>query len=78
MTAEHTCHAKGCQVRTKPKMLMCLRHWRMVPRAIQAEVWDAYVPGQEISKTPTREYLAVARKAIDHVAQMEANIAMGM
>lgn len=68
---DHTCHAKGCKVEVPPKMLMCRRHWRMVPRAMQAEVWAVYVPGQEISKTPTREYLKVARKVIDHVAEQE-------
>lgn len=68
---DHTCHAKGCQVRTQPKMLMCLRHWRMVPKAMQQEVWGVYVPGQEVRKDPSGEYLRVVRKVIDHVAELD-------
>jgi hypothetical protein len=38
---------------------------------MQAEIWTVYVPGQEIDKTPTGEYLTVARKVIDYVAEKE-------
>jgi hypothetical protein len=34
----HTCHAINCEVSVPPKMFMCLRHWRMVPRPLQREV----------------------------------------
>ncbi len=52
-------------------MLMCLAHWRMVPKDIQRAVWLEYRPGQEITKTPTARYLEVMRKAIDAVAKKE-------
>lgn len=67
----HLCHAVGCKVNVPPKMLMCLRHWRMVPKALQAQVWATYRPGQEIDKRPTQEYLTASNAAIDAVAKKE-------
>ena len=67
----HTCHAEGCNVRVPPKLLMCRRHWFMVPPMLRREVWRLYRPGQERDKNPTREYLVAARESIDAVAQLE-------
>ena len=71
--SQHLCHARGCRVAVPPKLLMCLRHWRMVPKALQAEVWRTYRPGQEIDKDPSAEYMVAQRAAIDAVAAGEAN-----
>ena len=71
MTA-HLCHAKGCPTGVPPKMLMCLKHWRLVPRSLQARVWEHYRHGQEIDKSPTEAYLTAANAAIDAVAKAEA------
>ena len=68
---EHLCHAKDCDEEVPPRMLMCYPHWRMVPKKLQAAVWDAYVPGQEIRKTPSRSYVKAAQEAIDAVAEKE-------
>lgn len=68
---DHRCHAEACPVAVPPSMLMCRRHWRMVPKALQAEVWAHYVPGQEIRKDPTDTYLAAAQAAIEAVATRE-------
>lgn len=67
----HLCHAVGCKVAVPPKLLMCLRHWRMVPKALQAEVWRTYRPGQEIDKRPSSEYMTASNAAIDAVAKKE-------
>jgi hypothetical protein len=67
----HLCHAKDCTARVPPRMFMCLRHWRMVPVALQRRVWATYVPGQELRKDPTPGYIEAARAAIDAVAQQE-------
>lgn len=67
----HVCHATRCNVKVPPKMLMCLKHWKMVPRALQREVWAAYVPGQEIRKDPTDQYLEVQRRAVEAVERRE-------
>lgn len=69
---QHRCHAKNCTVAVPPKLLMCLRHWRMVPREIQSRVWKHYRPGQERDKNPTTEYLQVMNEAIDAVAARES------
>jgi len=68
---EHHCHARGCQTPVPPRLLMCGRHWRMVPKPLQRAVWRKYRPGQEVDKTPTREYLDTAIAAINAVAQQE-------
>lgn len=68
---EHLCHALGCRVRTAPKLLMCRHHWGMVPKTLQTRVWATYVPGQEITKIPSAEYLDAAMAAINAVAELE-------
>lgn len=67
----HTCHAIGCDREVPPRLLMCARHWRMVPTPLQAKVWVHYVPGQEVRKDPTRAYLEAASAAIKAVAERE-------
>lgn len=67
----HMCHAKGCKKPIPPKLLFCLRHWRMVPADLQKAVWATYRKGQEIDKKPSQEYLEIARAAIDAVATKE-------
>lgn len=70
----HRCHASGCGKAVPPNLLMCLKHWRMVPRAEQREVWRTYRRGQEIDKRPSPEYLAAATAAIQAVAEREARM----
>lgn len=67
----HTCHAENCTVPVPPKMLMCRRHWYMVPVALRRAVWAEYRPGQEIDKRPSADYMAVQRAAIEAVAEKE-------
>lgn len=70
----HVCHAKNCITPVPPRLLMCGRHWRMVPYGLKLQVWATYQPGQE--RLPCRvevseEYLDAAREAIDAVAAKE-------
>lgn len=68
----HVCHAKGCDTPVPRRLLMCPRHWRMVPRVMQREIWRLYVPGQENDRTKvTADYLAFTRKVIDFVYRSE-------
>ena len=67
----HHCHAIGCETPVPPRLLMCSKHWFMVPKALQNAVWRYYVPGQEIRKDPTPEYLEVMQEAINAVAVRE-------
>lgn len=67
----HVCHADGCNVPVPPSMLMCKKHWYMVPKDIRDAVWREYVPGQEVSKTPSENYMRAYRKAVNAVAAKE-------
>lgn len=71
---DHLCHALRCHSPVDPARLMCLRHWRMVPRDLQRAVWAAYVPGQERRKDPSRAYLTAARAAIQAVSRKERQL----
>lgn len=69
---EAVCHARGCKVACKPEMLMCLRHWCMVPGPLQAEVWNHYRPGQCDDMQPSEAWFAAADAAIRAVFEKEA------
>lgn len=72
MSAHH-CHAAGCKTPCKPEMLMCLKHWRMVPREIQKRVWATYVSGQcNLDPAPSAAWHAAADAAIVAVRAKEA------
>lgn len=70
----HGCHAIGCEKAVPPKMLFCLKHWRMVDADIQRLVWATYVPGQESRKDPTVRYLIVQSMAVAWVAGREGKL----
>ena len=55
-------------------MLMCLKHWRMVPKKFQDDVWKHYVSGQEIRKDPTSDYLKAQQAAVIVVLMKERNL----
>lgn len=59
-TRNHTCHWPGCQKQVPPAMWGCIVHWRKLPQWLRNKVWDAYVPGQEKTLTPSEKYLTVA------------------
>lgn len=68
----HKCHARGCNVPTRPEVLMCFRHWGMVPHTLRSEVWRYYRAGQCDDKQVSREWLNAADAAIEAVAAKEA------
>jgi len=67
----HTCHARGCGVHVPPELLMCLDHWRKVPRSIQRIVWATYRPGQCDDGHPSAGWHRAADAAIGFVARLE-------
>jgi hypothetical protein len=67
----HTCHAIGCTRVVMPELLMCGRHWRMVPRLLQKLVWAHYRPGQCDDKDASKEWVVAANAAIHAVAFKE-------
>lgn len=62
---KHHCHWPGCTVEVPPKMWGCSKHWFRLPKGLRNEVWRTYRPGQEITKTPSAEYLLMAKKVQD-------------
>lgn len=71
----HVCHALRCAEEVPPRLLMCRRHWRKVPRRLQRALQAAYVPGQEARKDPSDEYLRIAGECVRVVADREAAMA---
>ena len=56
----HTCHWTGCKRQVPPKLWGCNNHWYTLPKDLRDRIWATYRPGQEITKTPSDAYLAVA------------------
>lgn len=54
-------------------MLMCKKHWYMVPRALRDRVWETYRPGQERDKSPSSEYMIAHHEAVAAVAKAEGH-----
>ena len=73
-TNKHHCHAHGCEVPIPPAMFMCAPHWFKLPRQLRVAVWSAYVPGQEVRKDPTPEYLAAAEDALGWMLREESHL----
>lgn len=68
----HVCHAEACNTRVVPELLMCRRHWLMVPVPTRRAIIQAYAPGQCYDHSLiTKEWAALAREAIDAVARKE-------
>ncbi len=67
----HKCHAIDCDSHTPPKLFMCRRHWNMVPRAMQTQIWDTYRAGQENDKDVTVDYYIASFRARIKVAELE-------
>lgn len=67
--SRHQCPVSACRKLLPPSKLMCLGHWRMVPRAFQDAVYAAYDQGAGIGS----EELAHAQDAA--IQAVEAKIA---
>lgn len=61
-TRNHHCHWPGCEKQVPPAMWGCIGHWRKLPKYLRDKIWAAYRPGQEITMTPSAEYLKVAEE----------------
>lgn len=74
---QHTCHWPGCTSYVPPAAWGCRRHWYALPQAIRARIWAAFRPGQEDTKTPSREYVEAARAAQDWIAAQQQGTSNG-
>lgn len=59
-TRDHHCHWPGCDKQVPPAIWGCKTHWFRLPSILRAKIWRTYQPGQEVTMTPSAEYLAVA------------------
>jgi hypothetical protein len=66
---KHTCHWPGCKVEVAPKFWGCWAHWRSLPKRFQDRIWKAYRRGQEVTKTPSAEYVQVAKEVQAWIAE---------
>ena len=67
----HHCHWPNCSEHVPPKMWGCRTHWYKLPKKLRDMIWATYVPGQEITKTPSRRYLAAAFLVQEWIASQE-------
>lgn len=58
----HTCHWPGCERQVPPAMWGCRTHWYRLPMTLRNRIWRTYRIDQEDTRTPSREYVAVARE----------------
>lgn len=70
----HKCHAFMCDKPVQPRMLMCKKHWAMVPTNIQVRIKTNFHPDQCSGKIrPSMEWLKASREAINFITKAEGN-----
>jgi len=67
----HTCHWPGCKTQVAPALWGCKKHWFMLPMRLRNRILATYVSGQEITKTPSEEYVAAAKDVQKWIATKE-------
>jgi hypothetical protein len=73
-TRDHHCHWPNCNKQVPPAMWGCKRHWFMIPKRLRDKIWAAYVPGQEKTMNPSREYVAVAKEVQEWIKEYEKSL----
>jgi hypothetical protein len=68
----HFCHWPSCRHQVPARLWGCKKHWFTLPEMIRHRISRAYRQGQEIDKTPSLEYIAVAREAQEWIQKYEA------
>lgn len=67
-TRRHHCHWPGCTRQIPPALFSCRQHWYSLPGDLRAAIWRTYVPGQEVTATPSPAYIAASRAVQDWIA----------
>ena len=64
----NTCPVSICDLTIKLTHVMCLTHWRMVPKPLQVEVWDTWHARQFIgSPDSIKHHESAKQRAVDTV-----------
>lgn len=58
----HRCPISGCSAAVPAKVFMCARHWRMVPKPLQAAIYESYCSTGRLSENH-REAVRVVEAA---------------
>ena len=61
----HECPAEGCTMAVSGSMLMCRKHWYMVPARLRAKVWNAWADGTGAGSKAHQEAILAAVEAVD-------------
>lgn len=75
--SKHKCPVDGCEAQCQQHILMCYRHWKLVPKDLQVSVYRAWgvfrkaEPGAGDSFF-VDSYLKIRQEAIDAVNRIEA------
>ena len=67
-TFHHHCHWPDCDKSVPPAMWGCRQHWFKLPPRLRSRIWATYRPGQEVTKTPSREYMVIAQEVQEWIA----------
>lgn len=57
----HKCHWPGCEVAVLPAVWGCKPHWFALPKRLRDRIWEAYRRWQEVTKSPSPEYITAAQ-----------------
>lgn len=68
-TRTHECHWLGCDAQVPPAIWGCKQHWYMLPKYLRDRIWTTYQVGQEITMSPNRAYVLVARQVQDWIKE---------
>lgn len=69
---DHKCHAFECSRSVERSLLMCKKHWALVPTDIQVRVKTHFRTEQCTGKVrPSHEWLKAAREAINFITKLE-------
>lgn len=61
-----SCPVPGCKLDRKPDKAMCLHHWLMVPKDLQARLWATFRV-----KPLGKEWVEAFRAAVDAAVQVD-------
>ena len=70
----HECMATECSIQVADNMLMCGKHWRMVPREVQNRVYDTYRRGLKIFQDAER--FSAVKDAVTAVETREGKVSV--
>lgn len=66
-TREHTCHWTGCERQCPPAAWGCRTHWYKLPKHLRSLIWATYEIGQEVSMTPSEDYIRAAHQVQEYI-----------